>query len=82
MGFVKWTIEDVLGETIRSKKCLRWVVNEESVEYWKLYAHYDNGYLLYAGGVYDQPAKYLEAMGIIEARITKIRNQQLERDKK
>lgn len=42
------------------------MITPESHEYLRLYRHYMNGHLLFGGGVYDQPAKYNEAMIIIE----------------
>jgi hypothetical protein len=33
------------------------------------YEHYDSGYLLYAGGILDQPAWYYTAMAIVRAAV-------------
>lgn len=71
--FAKWTVTDVMGETINSRRCLRWEITSETAELWSLYEHYDKGILLVTGGIYDQPAKYLEAMKVMANRLMKVR---------
>jgi len=72
MPFAKWCIDDVLGETIRSKECLRWLVTTQSIQFLRLFHHYKQGNLIWSGGLYEQPAKYLEAMEYLQARQDRI----------
>ncbi len=38
----------------------------------RLYGHYKNGYMLFSGGVIDQPQKYMQAMELIDREINKV----------
>lgn len=53
-----------LGDFITS--CPRRAMSPWSIDMLYLYEHYENGNLLVAGGVLDQPAVYLEAMTILD----------------
>lgn len=57
-----WQIDGV----IQSSTCLLPMVSAFSRECLRLYAHYKNGLLIRAGGLYDQPRKYMQAMGVID----------------
>jgi hypothetical protein len=72
MPYAKWTIEDFPGRPLRSTKCLRWLVTERSSYLLHLYSHYEKGFLLLRGGIFDQPHVYTTAMQIIGSRLTKI----------
>lgn len=58
-----WEVKGV----IRSRVCLLPLVNDFSRECLQLYRHYKNGVLIHAGGLYDQPRRYVQAMGSIDA---------------
>ncbi len=58
----QWEIPGV----IRSRVCLLPMITDLSRECLRLYRHYKNGVLLRAGGVYDQPHLYAQAMGLID----------------
>lgn len=77
MPYEKWIIPDFPGGPLRSKKCLRWMVTEKASYLLHLYEHYEKGFLLYAGGIYDQPAIYSQAMQIIGHRVHKIQLEKL-----
>ena len=68
----KWVIEDVLGETVRSKVCLRQLINDRSLQLLMLHQHYKNGVLPYAGGIFDQYNVFVQGMSIIDDRSAKI----------
>ena len=61
-AFDRWHIDGVIS----SNTCLLPLITEFSRECLRLYAHYKNGVLLRAGGIYDQPRKYLQAMAVID----------------
>ncbi len=42
----------------------------------KLYGHYKNQLLPFAGGLYDQPATYTEAMEIIDVQQARVLSEQ------
>lgn len=37
-----------------------------------LFVKYRQGVMLYAGGVYDQPARYMDLMAVIESAVAEI----------
>jgi len=45
----------------------------------RLYRHYKNNVLPYAGGILDQPQVYAEAMEVLAARESVLRAEELER---
>jgi hypothetical protein len=49
--------------------CPRRAMSEDSRGWIALYAHYQDGHLLEAGGIYQQPTIYLEAMRCIQFAI-------------
>jgi len=53
------------GFELKSKTCLLPKITDRTNNFFKLYKHYSKGVLLVAGGLYDQPAIYIEAMDII-----------------
>lgn len=52
---------------IESDTCLKPMVTERAAQLLRLHSHYKAGHLLVAGGVYDQPNYYLEAMAHLDA---------------
>jgi hypothetical protein len=54
------------GYIIKSQTCLIPQITHRTNYLFKLHNHYHNGLPLLSGGLYDQPALYLEAMEIIE----------------
>ena len=58
----QWEIKGV----IRSNTCLLPMVTDFSRACLRLYRHYKNGVLLRAGGLYDQPNIYIDAMGVVD----------------
>jgi hypothetical protein len=67
--FPKWEIKGVLEQTNR---CPRKDLDAESLAYLPLYSMYRSGHLWRSGGVRRQPARYLEAMRLIESIIGKL----------
>lgn len=51
---------------IESNICLLPMVTGFARECLALHQHYKNGFLPRAGGLYSQPNKYLQAMGVID----------------
>ncbi|QJR79604.1 hypothetical protein CA267_001730 [Alteromonas pelagimontana] len=45
------------------------MITHQSNELIKLYHFYRKGVMAVAGGIYDQPVKYVDAMQIIEAQV-------------
>lgn len=68
-GFDKWSIPGLLEPT---SSCPRRTVSDRSAFFLSLYPHYQAGHLLYAGGLADQPALYMEAMSVIQAETSSI----------
>jgi hypothetical protein len=68
-GFKKWEIAGLLEPTAR---CPRRSISARTAFYLSLYPHYRAGHLLYAGGIADQPALFMEAMGLIQAETSSI----------
>lgn len=46
------------------------MITAHSAEWLRLYRFYQHHTLPFTGGLYDQPAKYLEAMEIIERQLS------------
>ncbi len=57
---------------LESRTCLLPMIHDGSRELMRLYRHYKNNLLPYAGGVLEQPNAYLEAMEVIDAHQTKL----------
>lgn len=71
MPFPAFTYVDESGQVQRFSQCPKFRV-ERGADYWiSLYSHYRNGHLYAPGGIADQPAKFLEAMGLIDAELNK-----------
>lgn len=68
-GFAKWEIKGLLEPT---SSCPRRSLSAETNFYLSLFPHYRSGHLLFAGGLADQPAIYIEAMGIIDATVNAV----------
>jgi hypothetical protein len=62
----KWILAGV-HEGEDSYRCPRQLVTQASREWLVLYQHYGKGHLAFSGGALEQPAIYLEAMGLIAA---------------
>jgi hypothetical protein len=56
-----------------SRTCPRRLVSSDSYHMLDLYGHYKAGHLLIDGGIFDQPALYLESMRVIDSAIAKVR---------
>jgi hypothetical protein len=54
------------GYQLESKTCLIPQITQRTNYLFKLHKHYSNSILLIAGGLYDQPNLYLDAMEIID----------------
>ncbi len=65
------------GETWGSKVCPRWLIDARSGELCRMYRHYKNGVLAFAGGLLDQPNVYVIAMGVIDERSARIEYENL-----
>ena len=55
---------------IETNRCLRQLVTPASWEFIRMYRHYKNGILPLAGGLLDQPARFVDAMEIIDEQIS------------
>lgn len=65
-GAAPFTIIEI-PNVIESKVCLKPMVTQESMFYFKLHKHYLKGNLWAAGGVSDQPAVYLQIMELFDS---------------
>lgn len=66
--FPIWIIDDPDGgpePLIESATCLLPTIDRGIFYLFQLYRHYQNGVLYQAGGLQNQPAKYLELMEMI-----------------
>jgi len=45
----------------------------------RYYRHYSNGFLMLAGGIQEQPLRYLDAMEIIDIEKQRIRDEDKDR---
>ena len=61
-SYEQWEVKGV----IKSKTCLLPLITAFTHECLRLYRHYKNGVLLQSGGLYNQPNKYIKAMGVID----------------
>lgn len=55
------------------------LITAKSLAMIQLHQHYRNAILPYGGGIYDQPNAYIEAMQIIDGRLSKIVLERLEK---
>ena len=65
LGPAPFDLYEIPG-VVSSRTCLLPQISELSRECLKLFRHYKNGVLIRAGGLYDQPNRYITAMGIID----------------
>jgi hypothetical protein len=68
--FARWKIDGL----IESTTCLLPMITAFSRECLRLYGHYKNGRLPYAGGLYNQPRRYLQAMETLDHGYQQARN--------
>lgn len=55
---------------ISTSRCLRQLVTPTSWEFLRLYKHYKQGVMPYAGGLLDQPSRFVDAMEVIDGQIS------------
>jgi len=60
-GFRVWEIDGVNYDT-----CPRFLITGDSAYLLQLFTHYRRGLMPLAGGLFDQPNRYVEAMYLIE----------------
>lgn len=71
--YEKWAVEGVLDEpagVFRSNTCLLPMISDRTHQLIKLHKHYKNGFLINKGGISEQPALYLDAMELLDSRIS------------
>lgn len=66
---------------ISSRTCLLPMITPESRFWLRLYSHYKKQFLPFAGGILDQPAKYAEAMEVLDSTFRRIEADQIEEAK-
>lgn len=54
------------GYDLEQNVCFKPMITDASREYIRRYNHYKNNILMYGNGTEDQPAKYLDAIELIE----------------
>jgi len=59
----------VVDGVISSRTCLLPMVTPFSRECLRLFEHYRNNTLIRAGGLYDQPHRYIQAMSLLNAKV-------------
>lgn len=64
---------------ISSRTCLLPMITPESYAWLRLHTHYKEGYLPRAGGILDQPNKFMEAMEVLNRAYNGIRRDEMER---
>jgi len=64
---------------LESRTCLLPMITAASHEFMRLYGHYKNRLLPFAGGLYDQPALYREAMEVIDSHQARVLSEQSKR---
>ena len=60
----RWEIPGVIS----TSRCLRQLVTPASWEFIRLFRHYKAGVLPLAGGLFDQPARFVDAMEVIDGQ--------------
>jgi len=60
---------------LESRTCLLPMVTGFSRQMLRLYGHYKHHLLPYAGGLYDQPNLYIEAMDVIEQHEARLKSE-------
>lgn len=69
-GFPRWKLADIYESNV----CPRTVVTDDSKRWLEVWRHYEQGHLLAAHGLLQQPAIYIEAMGVITATVAEARS--------
>ena len=69
--FAQWSIPGVL----ESNTCLLPMITPDSHRFLRLHKHYGRGLLPHAGGICDQPNRYIEAMECLEAAFAGIESE-------
>lgn len=64
---------------LESRTCLLPMITPLSHQLLRLYSHYKNQLLPFAGGLYDQPVAYTEAMEIIDVQQARVMSEQTKR---
>lgn len=64
---------------LESRTCLLPMITPASRFFVRLYRHYKNKILPYAGGILEQPQLYVEAMEVLAGRESVLRAEELER---
>ena len=57
----KWCVPDL----IETNQCLRQLVTPLSWQWLRLHKHFQTGVMPYGGGLMDQPARFIDAMDVI-----------------
>lgn len=70
--FPMFAIEDI---GLESHTCLLPMVTDESRQMMRLYSHYKNGALPFAGGILDQPEAFSDAMAVIDSKVEKLKRE-------
>lgn len=60
---------EVLGQTVGTHTCPRKLVTPTSWEWIRLHNFYRRGHLPFSGGLYEQPARFVDAMSLLDAEI-------------
>jgi len=60
------------GKKQKARGCIRRMITTQSRLFLNFYQHYKNGFLLCEGGLLNQPAKYVQAMSIINNEVAKL----------
>lgn len=61
---------------LEARTCLLPMITPLSNQLLRLYSHYKNQLLPHAGGLYDQPAVYTEAMELIDVQQARVMSEQ------
>lgn len=67
---------------IASRTCLLPMLTPASYLWLRLHRHYKANYLPLAGGILQQPAKYIEAMEVLSSTFSQIERDQMEQARK
>lgn len=54
------------------------MVSSLSQQFLRLYGHYQKGFLVWPGGMFDQPAAYVDAMETLQATMNRIQREKLQ----
>jgi len=62
--------------------CSANLIQSDHYLYLQLYALYKDGFLLHEGGISDQPARYIQAMRIIDSEVNRVQRREMEKKQK